>query len=124
MEFHQSFGEMLQLAFNAIAAANIVSKLSNDFEEQIKQIPEGKYVVGHVSIRINKLFNNNSMVTEGNIFLKSYDDKEQAEYFAKNQDYIHPDDSWSSSSFLIGPDSYDNPFQGGKLTWFCHFFTQ
>lgn len=123
-EFHQSFAEVCQNIFTAVTSTQIVNKLASQFDEQIKQIPKGKFVVGFVSIRKVKDYQNVTIVTEGNLFLKSYDTKDQSEFWAKKQDSIHPDNTWSSSTFITGPNSYENPFKGGTFTWFCYFYGQ
>lgn len=49
-EFHQSFAEVCQNIFTAVTSTQIENRLTSLFDEQIKQIPKGKYVAGSVSI--------------------------------------------------------------------------
>lgn len=79
------------------------------FDEQIKKIPKGKNIVGFVSIRKEKDYQNIALSTEENLYLERYDEKAMLRFVQKIMiQYFQI--THGVPSFMIGPDSYETMF--------------
>lgn len=120
VQAYEDLGTVLSGTINAITSANVVTRLRDQFNQEIKKYPKGKYL--ELICQFQKT--RDGTLINGNFSLRPYDSKSTAEEKAK-YDSTHallPDKGWSQVACVLGPDSYPNPFSGGFFTWFCVYY--
>lgn len=118
---YEDLGTVLSSTFKAIRSANVVSRLRDEFNQEIKKFKPGKYLELICQFQKSRV---DGGLLNGNFTLHQYDSKSQAEQKA-DYDSTHallPDNGWVQVACVIGPNTYPNPFAGGRFSWFCVFF--